>query len=90
MASQMILNLFSYPVGHHAAAWRHPLGQADRTLDIDFYLDIAKTAERGFSTLFSLPIGQAASCSIPPVNTPRFSSQSLCSLHFPPRQSTLA
>lgn len=33
--------------GHHALAWRHPAAQPERTLDLNFYQQLAQTAERG-------------------------------------------
>lgn len=42
-----------YPGGEHLTGWRLPHGQPDRYLDVDYFVDLAKTAERGgFSTLF--------------------------------------
>ncbi len=39
--------------GHHVAAWRHPGAQADAGVNIDHYVEIAQTAERGlFDQLF--------------------------------------
>jgi FMN-dependent oxidoreductase (nitrilotriacetate monooxygenase family) len=37
----------SYGTGHHAAAWRHPNAVANGAQNIEHYLDIAQTAERG-------------------------------------------
>lgn len=42
---QLHLNLFLYPGGHHEAAWRHPLSQPERALDITYYQDLARRAE---------------------------------------------
>jgi len=47
MTSGIILNAFVSPVGHHFSAWRHPVSQPERTLDIDYFANIARTAERG-------------------------------------------
>ncbi|WP_240417168.1 LLM class flavin-dependent oxidoreductase [Paenibacillus periandrae] len=41
------INLFLFMAGHHEAAWRHPLAQPERTLDVNFYKHLAQTAERG-------------------------------------------
>ncbi|GAA1762200.1 LLM class flavin-dependent oxidoreductase [Luedemannella helvata] len=41
----LILNAFLMVPGHHAAAWRHPLSTPERTLDLDYYAGIARTAE---------------------------------------------
>ena len=43
---QMNLNLFLMGTGHHEASWRHPESQPERTLALDFYLEMARTAER--------------------------------------------
>jgi N-acetyl-S-(2-succino)cysteine monooxygenase len=50
---QMKLGAFIMEAGHHVAAWRHPEAGAKDILNIDFYKDIAQTAERGkFDMLF--------------------------------------
>jgi FMN-dependent oxidoreductase (nitrilotriacetate monooxygenase family) len=43
---QMSLNLFIYPCGHHEAAWRYRGADPDRVLDIAYYQDLARHAER--------------------------------------------
>jgi FMN-dependent oxidoreductase (nitrilotriacetate monooxygenase family) len=43
---QMNLNLFIYPCGHHEAAWRYRGADPDRVLDIAYYQDLARHAER--------------------------------------------
>jgi alkanesulfonate monooxygenase len=49
----MKLGLFMEAIGHHVAAWRHPDSNAHARLDIDHYIEIARTAERGkFDMLF--------------------------------------
>ena len=55
MARQrMKLGLFIRPCGHHIAAWRHPLTQADAGINFQHFVEMAKTAERGlFDMLFS-------------------------------------
>lgn len=41
------------PTGHHIAAWRHPGSQIDSGINIDHYIEVARTAERGlFDQLF--------------------------------------
>ena len=45
MTRQLHLNAFIHPAGHHEAAWRHPLTQPDRIYDVDYYRQIARTAE---------------------------------------------
>lgn len=50
---QLHLNAFLANSGHHLAAWRHPQAQADASQDIDHFIRIAQTAERGkFDALF--------------------------------------
>ena len=46
MARQLSLNAFIYPAGHHEAAWRHRDAQPERTHDVDYFQEIAQTAER--------------------------------------------
>ncbi|TQS42008.1 LLM class flavin-dependent oxidoreductase [Cryptosporangium phraense] len=42
-----------YPGGEHLASWRLPGAQPERYLDVGYYRDFARTAERGgFATLF--------------------------------------
>ncbi|MER5297494.1 LLM class flavin-dependent oxidoreductase [Streptomyces pharetrae] len=50
---QLRLNLFVYPGGHHEAAWRHPGTDPGRLLDIGFYQELARAAERAtFDAVF--------------------------------------
>ncbi|KAF1051594.1 MAG: Nitrilotriacetate monooxygenase component A [Stenotrophomonas maltophilia] len=50
---QLKLGAFLANSGHHVAAWRHPLAQADASLDFEFFKHIAESAERGrFDALF--------------------------------------
>jgi FMN-dependent oxidoreductase (nitrilotriacetate monooxygenase family) len=52
-ARQMKLGAFLRPPGHHVAAWRHPGAQADAGVNIQHYVRLAQTAERGlFDLLF--------------------------------------
>ena len=44
---QLRLGAFIMPTGHHIAAWRHPGAQADAGVNIDHYIALAQTAERG-------------------------------------------
>ncbi len=46
-ASHIHLGAFPLDVGHHIAAWRHPDVPADGGSRLDFYRDLARTAERG-------------------------------------------
>lgn len=49
----LILNLVLRVQGSHGAAWRHPSSQVERIPTLDYYADLARTAERGgFDTLF--------------------------------------
>lgn len=42
---QLSLNAFIYPAGHHESAWRHPLTSPERLFDVDYFQEIARTAE---------------------------------------------
>ncbi|MBD1597683.1 LLM class flavin-dependent oxidoreductase [Pseudomonas typographi] len=44
---QLKLGAFLANSGHHVAAWRHPLAQADASQDFEHFKHIAETAERG-------------------------------------------
>ena len=41
------LGAFIMATGHHVAAWRHPGSQIDSGVNIDHYIQVAQTAERG-------------------------------------------
>jgi len=45
--SQMHLNLFIHGCGHHRAAWRHPQSRVEDLGNIQYFEDLAQTAERG-------------------------------------------
>ncbi|MET9200042.1 LLM class flavin-dependent oxidoreductase [Gordonia sp. NPDC003585] len=47
MSRQLHLNAFVLGVGHHEAAWRHPLTDEQRVLDPRHYIEVAQLAERG-------------------------------------------
>src|SRR4051794_6434488 len=50
---QMSLGAFFHPTGNHVAAWLHPDSQADAGTNIDHYIEITRTAERGkFDMMF--------------------------------------
>ncbi|MEK8132523.1 LLM class flavin-dependent oxidoreductase [Paenibacillus filicis] len=52
---QLHLGVFMLNAGQHMGGWRHPETQADRLLDIAFYQDFARLAERGrFDTILVL------------------------------------
>lgn len=42
---QMKLGAFLWATGHHIAAWRHPKAHATAGIDIDHYIQLARTAE---------------------------------------------
>ncbi|ROS75442.1 LLM class flavin-dependent oxidoreductase [Cellulomonas sp. PhB143] len=47
------LNLFIYPSGHHAAAWRHPSTRPERLFDAEYYVELAQRAEAArFDSVF--------------------------------------
>ena len=46
-ARKLRLGAFIMATGHHIAAWRHPGSQADAGVNIDHYIELAQTAERG-------------------------------------------
>ncbi|KAF1049499.1 LLM class flavin-dependent oxidoreductase [Xylophilus sp.] len=50
---QLKLGCFLSNSGHHVAAWRHPLAQADASMDFAHFRHLAQTAERGlFDAVF--------------------------------------
>lgn len=50
---QLHLNLFIFGCGHHKATWRHPQSSAERTGDISYFEQLARTAENGrFDAVF--------------------------------------
>ena len=50
---QLKLGAFFYLPGHHFASWRFPTTQPERTLDLDYFVELAQIAERGkFDTIF--------------------------------------
>ena len=62
MPKQMKLGMFLRPAGHHLAAWRHPQSQADAGVNFRHFVDVARTAERGFfDMLFSADSATATS-----------------------------
>lgn len=50
----MHLGLFAAGTGHHVAAWRLPEIAPGSDTDIDYFIDLAQTAERGLFDLFFL------------------------------------
>jgi len=53
------LGAFLPGAGQHIAAWRHPESAKDQVLDIRYYQQLAKTAERGLFDAFFLADGLA-------------------------------
>lgn len=50
---QLKLGAFFNVPGHHFASWRYPTTEPKRTLDLDYFVELAKIAERGkFDTIF--------------------------------------
>jgi FMN-dependent oxidoreductase (nitrilotriacetate monooxygenase family) len=50
---QMKLGAFFHPTGHHVASWLHPQAQIDAGTNIEHYIELAQTAERGkFDLMF--------------------------------------
>lgn len=41
------IGVFIAGTGHHVASWRHPKAQADGSINLDYFKELAKTAERG-------------------------------------------
>src|ERR1700730_18160803 len=49
----MNLGAFFHPTGNHVASWLHPGAQVDAGTNIDHYVEITRTAERGkFDMIF--------------------------------------
>lgn len=52
---QLHLGVFLLNTGQHMGGWRHPETMADRMLDLSFYQEFAKLAEKGrFDTILVL------------------------------------
>jgi FMN-dependent oxidoreductase (nitrilotriacetate monooxygenase family) len=50
---KMRLAAYFNPTGHHVASWRHPRARVDAPINIDHYVEIARTAERArFDMIF--------------------------------------
>jgi alkanesulfonate monooxygenase len=50
---QMKLGAFFHPTGHHIASWLHPEAQIDAGTNVEHYIELAQTAERGkFDLMF--------------------------------------
>lgn len=44
---QIKLGVFLAGTGHHVASWRHPDTPSDASMNLDYFKELAKTAERG-------------------------------------------
>ncbi|QFY80254.1 FMN-dependent monooxygenase [Bacillus subtilis] len=44
---QIKLGVFLAGTGHHVASWRHPDAPSDVSMNLDYFKELAKTAERG-------------------------------------------
>lgn len=44
---QIKLGVFLAGTGHHVASWRHPDAPADASMNLDYFKELARTAERG-------------------------------------------
>jgi N-acetyl-S-(2-succino)cysteine monooxygenase len=56
---KMRLAAYFNPTGHHVASWRHPRAQVDASINIDHYVEIARTAERAKFDMIFLADGSA-------------------------------
>jgi len=56
---KMRLAAYFNPTGHHVASWRHPRAQVDAPINIDHYVEIARTAERAKFDMIFLADGVA-------------------------------
>ena len=77
MDKRMHLNLFIHSRGHHEASWRHPKSSPKALTDISYFIEAAKTAERGlFDSIFLADtlvvnddVAQAARTWLEPIST---------------------
>lgn len=58
-SKKMTLAAYFNPTGHHVASWRHPRAQRDAHVNIEHYVEIAKTAERAKFDMIFLADGYA-------------------------------
>ncbi len=56
---KMRLAAYFNPTGHHVASWRHPRAQVDAPINIEHYVEIARTAERAKFDMVFLADGSA-------------------------------
>jgi FMN-dependent oxidoreductase (nitrilotriacetate monooxygenase family) len=59
MPKKMRLAAYFNPTGHHVASWRHPRAYPEANVDIDHYVEIARTAERAKFDMIFLADGVA-------------------------------
>jgi FMN-dependent oxidoreductase (nitrilotriacetate monooxygenase family) len=57
--SRIVLGLSMRQLGYHAGGWRHPDVPADGAMDIDYFVHVARTAERGLFDMVFLADGVA-------------------------------
>src|SRR3984885_12554884 len=55
--SRIILGLSMRQLGYHAGGWRHPDVPSGGAMDIDYFVNIAQTAERGLFDMVFLADG---------------------------------
>ncbi len=57
--SRIVLGLSMRQLGYHAGGWRHPDVPAGGAMDIDYFVNVARTAERGLFDMVFLADGVA-------------------------------
>src|SRR5690606_10749415 len=64
---QLKLGAFFNLPGHHFASWRYPTTRPERTIDLEYLIELAQIAERGkFDTIFFADVfGQELHESLP-------------------------
>lgn len=55
----MTIGAFVYPTGYHVGAWRHPEVPSDAGVNLPFYAEVTRTAERGKFDFIFLPDSSA-------------------------------
>lgn len=64
---QLKFGVFIMPYGHQAASWRHPDVVADAPVNFDYFVDLARIAERGKLDMFFLADGVSVRMARPEV-----------------------
>ena len=90
MDKRMHLNLFIHSRGHHEASWRHPKSSPKALTDISYFIEAAKTAERGlFDSIFLADtlvvnddVAQAARTWLEPISTLGALAMALSLIHI--------